>query len=454
MSDAESKGGALYVEDQDDNCGRMPCSVSWTNNSNLNFVGNTAFLGPVLYGGMLDRCIGTLGFTRTDLEPVLVNGYRYDLQSYDITSSSVSFCFCSDCKTRSINESLFPGQSFTLNVACVDQLSQPRNECTVRADFHRSAEIQFGQGENKQEISGCANIEYHTLSDHIGHTELKVWSDILCKDSNWRTLFVYITLKPCPLGFQLYGKECQCDERLNNFKELNCIIKNETLIFRDTGWFSYEGGLVRIHSDCPLSYCLKNTKYISPKNPDAQCAYNRGGILCGGCVANYSVLLGSWKCMDCSHLSRYNYIWLTVLLALAGVVLVVFLLVVKMTVSSGTTNGLILYANILSFSGLLDYRTCSIHPVLRVFLSWLNLDLGIEVCYYSGMDVYQKTWLQFVFPFYIWFLVGVIILFCHYSSRVMKLMGMRNIEVLATLFLLSYAKLLKTIVTAFSLQIS
>ena len=32
----------------------------------------------------------------------------------------------------------------------------------------------------------------------------------------------------------------------------------------------------------------------------------------------------------------------------------------------------------------------------------------------------------------------------------MKLMGMRNIEVLATLFLLSYAKLLKTIVTALS----
>ena len=60
--------------------------------------------------------------------------------------------------------------------------------------------------------------------------------------------------------------------------------------------------------------------------------------------------------------------------------------------------------------------------------------------------MYQKTWLQFVFPFYIWFLV----IGCHYSSTVMKLMGMRNIEVLAILFLLSYAKLLKTIVNALS----
>ena len=137
-------------------------------------------------------------------------------------------------------------------------------------------------------------------------------------------------------------------------------------------------------------------------------------------------------------------------MALAGVVLVVFLLLVKMTVSSGTITGLIFYANIVSFSGLLDNQNCDIHPFLRVFISWINLDLGIEVCFYSGMDAYQKTWLQFVFPFYIWFLVGAIVLVCHYSSKVMKLMGMRNIEVLATLFLLSYAKLLKTIVTALS----
>ena len=161
-------------------------------------------------------------------------------------------------------------------------------------------------------------------------------------------------------------------------------------------------------------------------------------------------MLGSWKCRQCSHLSKYNFIWLSVVMALAGVVLIVFLLLLKMTVSSGTINGLILYANILSSSGLLDYQTCSLHPVLRVFLSWINLDLGIEACFYSGMDVYKKSWLQYAFPFYIWFLVGVIILFCHYSSTVMKLMGRRNIEVLATLFLLSYSKLLKTIASSLS----
>ena len=230
-----------------------------------------------------------------------------------------------------------------------------------------------------------------------------------------------------------------------------CDINSNTMTLSEEGWFEYDEKYLRIYKDCLINYkCSVNVKTLCPTCSNSWCESHHGGILCGGCVANYSVVLGSWKCMNCSNLSRYNFIWLTVVIALADVVLVAFLLLVKMTVSSGTINGLVFYANIISFSGLLDYQTCSIHPILRVFLSWINLDFGIEVCFYSGMDVYQKTWLQFIFPFYIWFLVVVIILFCHYSSTVMKLMGMRNIEVLATLFLLSYAKLLKTIVTALS----
>ena len=35
---------------------------------------------------------------------------------------------------------------------------------------------------------------------------------------------------------------------------------------------------------------------------------------------------------------------------------------------------------------------------LTTFIAWLNLDLGIEVCFYDGIDAYAKTWLQFAFP--------------------------------------------------------
>ena len=279
---------------------------------------------------------------------------------------------------------------------------------------------------------------------------LTISSNISCIEDMWKNLVVTIDVGSCPLGFQLQNKHCDCDSCLLK-TSLNIECSNaEVIVLTESGWLSIKDGLLRTHLDCPLDYCLQTRKYISPLQPDVQCANNRGGVLCGRCLANYSVVLGSWKYMEYSDSSSYNFVWLTVVMALVGVVLVVFLLLVKTTVSSGIINGLIFYANILSCSGLLDQQNCVIHPFLHVFISWINLDLGIEVCFYSGMDVYQKTWLQFVFPFYIWFLVGLIILVCHYSSTVMKLMGMRNIEVLATLLLLSYAKLLKTIVTALS----
>ena len=79
-----------------------------------------------------------------------------------------------------------------------------------------------------------------------------------------------------------------------------------------------------------------------------------------------------------------------------------------------------------------------------IAISWLNLDFGIPTCFYTGLDYYSYTWLQFVFPFYLWFLVGLVILACKYSSRAMKLFGSNPVAVLATLVLMSYSKLLHT----------
>ena len=66
------------------------------------------------------------------------------------------------------------------------------------------------------------------------------------------------------------------------------------------------------------------------------------------------------------------------------------------------------------------------------------------------MDAYTKAWLQFVFPFYVWALVGMIIVGSHYSGRVAKAFGNNPIAVLATLFLLSYAKILRSVIAALS----
>ena len=384
---------------------------------------------------------------------VSLNSSRDSYSYSPVSSASIQLSFYNtDCGVRSVKKTIYLGESFEVHVVCLDQVMQGK-DCVITSQYAKTPGVKYGVGENIRTIKGQEKLVFQTYSDNQEPFGLlTMTSDVMCTGNKWGSLEVNVSIRACPLGFEKTGDHCSCDHRLlERFKTLNCFIGNVSITIKEEGWFGYDSSDMRINNACPLNYCTLKKSVVVGSYPHVQCDNNRGGILCSACVSNYSLVLGSWKCKNCSGLSSYNFIWMTVLLALAGVFLVAFLMLLKITVSSGTLNGLILYANILSVSGLLDYRNCSINPFLRAFISWVNLDLGIEVCFYSGMDVYQKTWLQFVFPFYIWFLVWVIILVCHYSPTVMKLMGMRNIEVLATLFLLSYAKLLKTIVTTLSL---
>ena len=86
-----------------------------------------------------------------------------------------------------------------------------------------------------------------------------------------------------------------------------------------------------------------------------------------------------------------------------------------------------------------------------VFVAWLNLDIGIDVCFIDGLGAYAKTWLQLVFPLYIISLVVMVIVVSEYSPRFARLIGKKDpISTLATLILLSYAKLLSITITALS----
>ena len=126
-----------------------------------------------------------------------------------------------------------------------------------------------------------------------------------------------------------------------------------------------------------------------------------------------------------------------------GVALVVLLLVCKLTVATGMLSGLVFYANIVGANHIIFFPA---NTLLSVFIAWLNLDFGIETCFYNGLDAYSKTWLQFVFPVYMWVIVGLVVLVSHYSHRYAKLLGNNPVSVLATLILLSYTKILRSFI--------
>ena len=197
--------------------------------------------------------------------------------------------------------------------------------------------------------------------------------------------------------------------------------------------------------NCPAHLCRNDKDSwldFSSDNVDFLCLEYRTAMLCGACLQNYSLTLSSLKCSKCNS---NNYLSLLLVFALAGVALIASLLLLHMTVADGTINGLIFYANTINIIKDLIFPQDKISTdPLTVFIAWLNLDFGIPTCFYTGLNYYSYTWLQFVFPFYLWFLVGLIILACKYSSRAMKLFGSNPVAVLATVVLMSYSKLLHT----------
>ena len=272
-------------------------------------------------------------------------------------------------------------------------------------------------------------------------------------------IFVSVSLLDCPPGFALSNKPHKCDCNSNILEHnLTCNINDQTVHREGTTWvnssFSRKNLIngVLIHQHCPFGYCKQEPVDVDLPNPDTQCAYDHSGTLCGACRPNLSLALGSSQCLaNCSNTG----LLLLIPFSLAGLALVFFIKILNLTVSQGTINGLIFYANVIAANTSIFFpaQFNKVLWFLSVFISWVNLDFGIETCFIKGLDAYWKTWLQFVFPCYVWAVAGAIIVVSHNSARFTRLFGTNSLSVLATLYLLSYARLFQSIITIFSFTI-
>ena len=261
-------------------------------------------------------------------------------------------------------------------------------------------------------------------------------------------VYINISFRPCPPGFSLSKDSpfrCDCNQLMKQLQEVKCHIQDQTISRSGLVWISTDDNETVAASNCPYNYCNREEINVTLEDPDSQCNFNHSGTLCGGCQPGLSLALGTNQCLHCPN----THLALLLPFALTGAVLVCFIKVIDLTISQGTLNGLVFYANVVKANEYLLYNEKQINP-LAVFIAWLNLDLGIETCLFNGLTAYGKTWLQFVFPLYIWSIAGLIIILAKYSDRVAKVMGNNSVPILATLFLLSYAKLFRTIITVLS----
>ena len=418
-----------------------------------------------------------------------------DLSNF--TSDPTRVCFCENdipnCYKVLNNITVYPGENFNLSLAIIGYgLGTVPGLVIARGNTSRegsSEQSLFGsESEYSQEIRGitCQDMRYSIVSERDREyfalavdeqsflKSLEVAQSVvnfiirrdrdeyalllfssIHEDFFYLPVFVEVDLLICPVGFQLVRGRCVCNQLLVDNGIDICFISNGiALILRPVPyWIGLPNDInssILIHPYCPFDYCQSKDINITTESLNTQCQYQRSGVLCGSCREGLSMILGSSECKSCSNV----YLVSITFFILCGVALVTILTLLNMTVSVGTLNGLILFANFLQANRTAflpsTCHTSALVTFMSVFIAWLNLDLGIPMCFFDGLTTYVKTCLQFMFPLYILTLVGVMVIASNYSSRVTRLFGTNAVSVLATLVLLSYTKILRILITAFS----
>ena len=374
------------------------------------------------------------------------------------TSIALKTCHCINgtipaLRDRYVDIRVQRGQVFNISVTVLGEFDFPVSErvaFTLNSNEERSSSQIFGEPYNYLTEKGCRNLGFRIYSEQ--QEERLTLNPPQCPFRTV-TLIVKIYLDDCPSGFVLIKNACNCQRAFSEVTGHEDLCDSSTGLIKcpQQDWMKPILDENQTYQDfmwspnCPAHLCRNdkdNWLNFSSDNVDFLCLEYRTAMLCGACLQNYSLTLSSLKCSKCNS---NNYLSLLLVFALAGFALIASLLLLRMTVADGTINGLIFYVNITNVirDHIFPQETLPPNP-LTLFLSWLNLDFGISTCFFAGLNNYSYTWLQFVFPFYLWFLVGLIILACKYSSRAMKLFGSNPVAVLATVVLMSYNKLLHT----------
>ena len=473
--------GAIYV---DYDYGKSDCFFQFLQPPiiglySISFKRNKAdYAGSIMYGGNVRNCARKLRGNRVWYKS-LKRYIQFEYNKSDtsqIAEEPNYICKCTPNSVRgysclsSLGEfKIYPGQSIAVEIAVIGLSGD-----TVPGTVIVTSNDSFTQIIPKYQAVGrtCQSLQYTIISSEHGVLlylsveegirHCNFWKTKVFQGDRFRThkgtctlpKKIRVKLEPCPIGFNLTKGVCICTSILLNYSSIQCDINTETIYRPSPYWISTSSQIdgekiILVHENCPLSYCMtQDTLYLNLLQPDSQCANNRSGILCGQCQGNHSLVLGGSQCRQCSD------IWLLLIpvFMAAGLLLILFLTFLNMTVSVGNINGLVFFTNIVQANRYVFFASTehSLNYFLGIFVAWINLDFGFNVCFYNGMNGYAKMWLQFVFPAYLWLILIVFIILSHYFTSVAKLCRPNIVSVLSTLFFLSYTKLLRTVIAILS----
>lgn len=519
-SEVQTLGGAIYACTYDFSLHQCPFQVNHNIILNItSFVGKIMYFnnnsavegGSSIYANRIYKCRMYHDHANTELtdrvilqriyNQIFSFDYHANNSTQDISTVPEKLKLCEE--SVNTNLTFYPGQTQPLHVAALDA-----NNNIVFSSVYLDVVSKQGVSLNdwyikqteKQQLlveylntsmtnnSLCTKVNVTLFHKKLNmNTKLNVPKLVIRFLFNHKPLHVDLHLMDCPVGFVLDKFDtCKCSRAVQHFSEkifyVDCNIQSVTLrrvdsanswagVYQDRGENrSVFGIAISCHQFCNLSigyhflmihdnitYIAKDIKRLDKST--TLCLKNREGPLCSKCAMvngkQTSVVFGSSECRHCSNL------WLfTVVLYIAlGPLMVYLFSKLKLTLASGTLNGIIFYTqtSIFGTSEVFRYHSTKTYPIIDAcakfalwFLLVTNLSPGLPVCLYDGMDEFWKISFGLLFPVYLLSIVVFLIIASHFSVRLSNNISRWSVQVLVTIVHLSLTNLIEVLVLVYT----
>ena len=406
----------------------------------------------LIYGAQLNSCVwlkDTINFGNLTTGDVMGRVLHFNNRTSEqvVYKKVPTICYCdsttsADCIIDHF-KAIFPGQTIPINLKQIPPYSKTSmylvaQSLTQLYDIEQ-CQVKPYQLNLLQSIdNSCIPIAYKVYSN--SHPADRCYVSFKTTYYPDDSLYIYyIDLKTnCPFGFILINGSCDCHPKLKAaFPTIKCDIDTQSIIRPGNSWvgLSAQGKILYVKL-CVPTVCKIEPTSIHLNSSDTQCNFNRAGIACGKCPTKLSAVFGSLACKRCSN----QCLLLIPVFLISGLFLILLLFTLNLTIVDGKINGFIMYVN--AVVAHIQVISPSLSNIIEILMKVLNLDVGGEVCFYHGMTEYAKTWLQFAIPSYLLCIVAILAFASRYSSSVERHTRRRVISVIATIFLLSYSKLL------------
>ena len=424
-------------------------------------------IGKDVFNGHLSTCSmwTSSGLTTLDelqkKQSLVTSGRAFPV----ISSFPYSICICmgklveqNNCALEKWEKVVYPGQPMDLYIMVIGDYNYTVPSVVfidVNGASHEKVYLDAHFAPNCQQVLLNLDTRICRLASEDEKVSITLTAKLNVKNElgpiiEREVLFAFA--KRCPPGFHRHNESegcfnCIC--ALTEEHHVTCTLSKGEAVLTVTAhhyWLGIdeESEHLLLSTYCPPFFCQGSPReLVTKKLPhsyviEEQCQNGRQKILCSQCPDGQSSALGSFHCQPCSNL------WLLVVpvFAVVGILLLLFILLCNFTILQGTTHGVIVYASIMNLG--MDLFTSGPRNGWSVLLALMNLNLGVHVCLYNGLDEFAKAILQFAFPAYLLVLLTVTTVFTHkygYKIHRISIVAKRIVPVLSTLVIITYTKL-------------